>query len=302
VRLFLAAALALSILAFTAGARHTALAAATATIIPNPDAYTCALPDFIGFEDLPDLYVLSPWVISNVQFTTSNWTVADFGTGNYNGKYPNGDFTAQGTHEAWLPPAGFDVAAAERFNGPPHFAPQQAAPSQDDEFPTISGRLDFVNGPASTFSLLISTAFDASLSGYTANGQLVGTATATSNIDTGAMTELKVQDATRDIAYVIVTGPLDAFAVDSFCSDAGVPVRPLTLPGGATIGVTGCGSTTPAALPAIFEFGVSIPVTAVPCVGHVFLGWSGGPCDGTASNPCNVPGTVAGTMTANFSP
>jgi hypothetical protein len=41
-------------------------------------------------------------------------------------------------------------------------------------------------------------------------------------------------------------------------------------------------------------------VTAVPCTGSVFVGWSGGPCDKTTINPCSIP---AGTqVTANFAP
>src|SRR5579883_3120959 len=72
--------------------------------------------------------------------------------------------------------------------------------------------------------------------------------------------------------------------------------------GGLSIGVSGCGTTTPRALPGVFEFGAVSVVTALPCAGHVFLGWTGGPCAGTTTNPCAIPDATPGPITANFSP
>jgi hypothetical protein len=173
----------------------TARAAASVTKIVNPDAYTCDQPGFIGFEDLADETDLSAGAISGVQFTTTagySWLVGDFSTGAYNGKYPSGGYTSQGTHWAWL-------------------GESQGA-----------GRIDFVKGPASTFSLLVSDNQSAvSLEAYDAQGNLLETAGPSSlNYDTGTMDELKVSRPNADIAYVIVHDTGNFFLVDSICTDA----------------------------------------------------------------------------------
>jgi len=184
-----------------AGGSVRAAGSGTATDVPNPDSYACGQPTFVDFEQLADGYLLDTAPISTIQFTTPQWTVFDFAAEKYNGKYPNGEFTAQGTHGAWLP--FFDVPGAKE-GGLVHALNGNALSSGDDE--TNTGRIDFVNG-ASTFSLLTSEFGGVSLSAFTAGGHLIATATiATDNVGTGHMTELRVQDSTRDIAYVLVTG------------------------------------------------------------------------------------------------
>jgi hypothetical protein len=70
-----------------------------------------------------------------------------------------------------------------------------------------------------------------------------------------------------------------------------------------TLGIVtvGCGSTTPSALTA-FGFLSATPVTAVPCPGSVFVGWTGGPCSGTRINPCDIAATGITRITATFTP
>jgi hypothetical protein len=181
---------------------HTIVAhAATATVtdIPNPDSYTCAQSGFITFENMADGTNLSANAINGVHFTTTNgytWLVGDFATGNYNGKYPNGGYTSEGTHWAWL-------------------GPNQGA-----------GRIDFVNGPASYFSLLTSdNNTPVEVDAYKADGTLLAIAgPAALNYNTGHMSELKITRDTADINYVIVHDTGNFFLVDSICTNAsGVP-------------------------------------------------------------------------------
>jgi hypothetical protein len=174
-------------------------ASATATDIANPDAYTCSQSGYIDFERLHDSTSLSSGAINGVQFTTTNgftWQVGDFGTGNYNGKYPNGGYTSQGTHWAWL-------------------GPNQGA-----------GRIDFVNGPASTFSLLISDNLSrVQVDAYRADNTLLATAGPSSiNYNTGHMDELKITRDAAEIDHIIVHDSGNFFLVDSICTNApGVP-------------------------------------------------------------------------------
>lgn len=174
-------------------------AATSVTDIPNPDAYTCAEPGFITFEDLPDGTSLASGTISGVQFTTTGgftWLVGDFATGQYNGKYPNGAYTSQGTHWAWL------------------------GPNQG------SGRMDFPNGPASYFSLLVSNDTPIYLDAYDANNNLLETAgPAPVDYNTGHMTELAITRATADIAYVIVHDSGNYFLVDAICTNASAVIQ-----------------------------------------------------------------------------
>lgn len=173
-------------------------ASATVTNITNPDAYSCGQSGFITFEALPNFTNLSVGSIDGVQFTTTGghtWLVGDFAAGGYNGKYPSGGYMSQGTHWAWLGTA-------------------QGA-----------GRIDFVNGPASYFSLLVSSASPVSLDGYDSSGNLLTTAGPSgANTGTGRMAELKITRDTSDLAYVIVHDSGNLFLVDSLCTDApGVP-------------------------------------------------------------------------------
>jgi hypothetical protein len=176
----------------------TAAASATTTDVPNPDAYSCSQPGYIDFEKMPDGTNLSSGSINGVHFTTTGgytWLVGDWATGTYNGKYPTGYYTSQGTRWAWL-------------------GENQGA-----------GRIDFANGPASVFSLLVSNGTPIYLDAYAADGSLLTTAgPAQPNYSTGHMTELKVTRDTADMAYVIVHDTGNFFLVDSVCTNApGVP-------------------------------------------------------------------------------
>lgn len=174
-------------------------ATATTADITDPDSYRCSQSGFVTFETLPDGTNLAPTAINGVQFTTTNgytWLVGDFATGGYNGKYPNGAYTSQGTHWAWL------------------------GPNQG------SGRIDFINGSTSYVSLLISgTLTPVQLDAYGSDGTLLATAgPAPANTGTGHMSELKVARDTADVAYIIVHDSGNYFLVDSICTNApGVP-------------------------------------------------------------------------------
>ena len=150
----------------------------------NPDAYACSKSGSVNFEAFPDGTDLSSGTLSGVHFTTTGgftWQVGDFQTGSYDGKYPPGDYTSDGTHWAWL-------------------GETQGA-----------GRIDFFQGPASYVSLLTSNATPIYLEAYDSTGNLLATAgPAPTNTTTGHMTELKITRSSHEIAYVIVhdTGEL----------------------------------------------------------------------------------------------
>jgi hypothetical protein len=175
-------------------------ATVTVTDVPNPDAYTCSQPGYITFEEYPDQFNLSAGAISGVEFTTTGgytWLVGDFGTGNYNGKYPGGGYMSEGMHWAWL-------------------GTVQGA-----------GRIDFVDGTASYFSLLTSVGAPSPvyLEAYDSSDTLLETAgPAPDNCNTGHMWELVISRPSEDMAYVIVHDTGDYFLVDAICTDApGVP-------------------------------------------------------------------------------
>ncbi len=167
---------------------------ATDTSGINPDTYGCSQPTNIDFENLPDGTNLSAGSIGGIQFTTTGgytWLVGDFSTGLYNGKYPSGAYTSQGTHWAWL---GETEGA---------------------------GRIDFIGGLTSYFSLLTSETTPVQLDAYSANNTLLATAGPVSpNINTGTMDELKITRASADMAYVIVHDSGNFFLVDSVCTNA----------------------------------------------------------------------------------
>lgn len=166
---------------------------ATDTMGVDPDASTCDESGYINFEGLPNHYDLSASAIGGVEFTTTNgytWEVGDFESGEYNGKFPEGDYTSQGSNWAWL---GEEEGA---------------------------GRMTFVNGPASSFSILVSAADPVELEAFNARGELLATVGMSSNIDTGTMDELEITRSTPEMAYVVVRGVGNFFLVDSVCTDA----------------------------------------------------------------------------------
>lgn len=174
----------------------------TVTDISNPDAYVCSQPGYINFESFPDGTNLSSGMISGVQFTTTDgftWLVGDWATGRYNGKYPNGGYTSQGTRWAWL-----GVTQPR-------------------------GRIDFPRGPASYFSLLTSNNLSpVFLEAYDANNNLLARAgPAPTNYNTGHMTELRITRAVADIHHVIVHDEGNFFLIDAVCTNA--PQTPNTI-------------------------------------------------------------------------
>lgn len=169
--------------------------------VSDPDAYSCSQSGYVDFEEFDNGVNLSSGTIAGMQFTTTNgysWLVGDFATGNYNGKYPNGGYTSQGTHWAWL---GITQGA---------------------------GKIDFPEGPASYFSLLTSNNTSVFVDAYSASGEKLATAgPASSNYNTGHMTELKITRATADMAYVLVHDTGNYFEIDSVCTNA--PGTPNTI-------------------------------------------------------------------------
>jgi hypothetical protein len=164
------------------------------TPINSPDSYSCQEYGNIAFENLPDGTRMNNASITGVQFSTTDgftWLVGDFSTGQYNGKYPSGEYTSQDDHWAWL--------GTEQGRG----------------------RLDFPNGPASYISLLVSAFSPVTLDAYGEDGQLLESAgPSRSNINTGTMDELRIQRLTADIHHVIVHDSGNYFLVDSICTDA----------------------------------------------------------------------------------
>lgn len=164
------------------------------TDVPNPDVYQCSQPGHVDFEGFPDTTDLTSGTISGLQFTTTGgytWVVGDWATGKYNGKYPAGGYTSGGTRWAWL-------------------GPNQGA-----------GRIVFPKGPASFFSLLVSTNTPVSLDTYDQYDNLLATTgPAPYTYGTGHMTELKVTRAKADMAYVVVHDRGNYFLVDEICTNA----------------------------------------------------------------------------------
>ncbi|HLZ69822.1 MAG TPA: Ig-like domain-containing protein [Dehalococcoidia bacterium] len=80
------------------------------------------------------------------------------------------------------------------------------------------------------------------------------------------------------------------------------PVIPIPL-FSVSVTVQGCGNVTPPGGGGPHLFGDTVTLQAVPCAGSSFVGWAGGPCSGTAINPCAVvvpPSNLA--ITAIFRP
>ncbi|WP_169542346.1 reprolysin-like metallopeptidase [Solirubrobacter soli] len=176
------------------GVPASATATPSVTTIGNPDAYHCPTAGGIDFETFDDQDDLSAASFPGVEFTTTNgftWRVGDFATDNYNGKYPNGSYTSQGTHWAWL-------------------GTSQGA-----------GRIDLTVGNASDFSLLISANTSVYLEAYDSSGTLLERAGPTpTTLNTGKMIELRIKRPAPDIDYVVVHDTGNFFLVDSICSDA----------------------------------------------------------------------------------
>ena len=174
--------------------------------IPNPDTYSCYQNGNIDFEAFPDKTNLSALTIPGIQFTTTmlwSWLVGDFSSGNYNGKYQdgNGAYTSQGTHWAWL----------GVIQG--------------------SGQIKLTQGSASYFSLLVSDLTPVTLDAYDKNENYLASAiSSSSNTNTGHMTQLFIHREVADIASVFVHDSGNYFEIDEICTDsAGVPKKITTV-------------------------------------------------------------------------
>ncbi len=169
--------------------------------IPSPDDYICSRPGFVDFESFADGTDLTTGTIAGLRFINTGglpWIVGDFGTSNYNGKFPTGAYTSAGTHWAWL-----GITQGQ-------------------------GRIDFPAGHAAYFSLLTSNSTPVSVDAYNGNNELLTTAgPAASNLSTGRMAELKITRANADMAYVVIHDTANYFVVDDLCTDA--PGTPNTI-------------------------------------------------------------------------
>ena len=185
-----------------------AAASGTVTDITNPDGYICHEPGFVGFENFAAGTTLVHGSVPGVDFTsttgTFTWTVGDFAAGNKNGqKYPAGPLTSEQTN--W--------AAA----GPPTA--------------NTSGRINLLNGAASTFSVLVKDASLFTLSAFAANHSLIVKTPPMRTPDGRHMSLVTVTSPTANISYLQldVTGTSN-YVLDSLCTDApGVPTGQLVL-------------------------------------------------------------------------
>jgi endonuclease/exonuclease/phosphatase family metal-dependent hydrolase len=211
--------------------------AGTVRRITDPAAYVCSERGFIDFENFDDETNLSAETFEGLQFTTSGghtWRVGDFATGGYSDDL----YASKGTHWAWLG----EVQSA--------------------------GRIDFIDGPAGVFSLLVSSNSPIWLEAYDSQGDLLETAgPSPRNIETGDMDELRIERPQRDMSYVVVHDSGNHFLVDAICTDAPGAPRQLRV---LTWNVQGDpdnrdGSIRPKRLP-IHEFGVEIRYRAADVV------------------------------------
>jgi hypothetical protein len=150
-------------------------------------------PGFIDFEGMSDSQTLGE-VIPGVKFVNTggqDWLVSNILTGNYNGKYPNGQYTLQGNCCAWL------------------------GPTQGQ------GKIIFTQGKATYFSCLTSTFSGITVDAYDENDNfIVSSGMCASNLDTGEMSRLTVISPYRNIQYVIVHDTGNLWIIDCISTDA----------------------------------------------------------------------------------
>jgi len=157
-----------------------------------PPGFT-GTPAFIDFEGLQEQTILGE-LIPGIRFTTTDgqdWLVARMDSGNYNGKYPNGQYTCQRNACTWL------------------------GMSQG------SGIIRFTEGKASFFSCLTSTYSGIVIEAYDENDNLiVSSGWAADNTETGTMDRVTVVSANQDIQYVVVHDSGNYWLIDCISSDA----------------------------------------------------------------------------------
>lgn len=190
-----------------AGTGHASLdmaldsvAGAVAADVANPGAFDCAQPTFIDFEPLVEFEdpprALTPPrnLVAGVAFTPTPfgipWRIG-----------PVAPLISRGARGAF---PGDGASLAEKG----------------------VGRIDFVDGPASYFSLLVSSDTLVFLVAFSVEGTRL-TSTDFVEPERGQMVELRIERPRADIGYVEVRSVLGAnrdFAVDAICTDA--PVGP----------------------------------------------------------------------------
>lgn len=157
-----------------------------------------AEPDgFITFENGTEGTVISS-TISGLEFSNTNgqdWIYLDCSTGNYNCPYPYGAYAVNGDFGAWL------------------------GTSQGD------GRIDFTNGGATYLSIWVSAGEPVQLTAYYYDGQVADITSMGPNLNTGQMTNLRVDAPPGDVFhYVVISGVGNYWLMDDLSTDAdGVP-------------------------------------------------------------------------------
>ena len=155
----------------------------------NPVPPGCAIVDF---EDGTEGQIISS-TIHGLQFTTTygiDWKYADIRTDNYNvNPYGTTAYECNGNFFAWLGVSG------------------------------DAGRIDFTEGDASYFSILVSTLSGVTIDAYDSSDNLIDTSGwADDNTYTTTMTRLTIQHP--DMSYVIIHDTGNYWLMDDLVTDA----------------------------------------------------------------------------------
>lgn len=174
----------------------------------EPGVYTNPVPPgygFINFEEGVDGQVIQS-TLPGLRFTTTlgyDWVYGDIRTGRYNARSltdPSvnfGHYVVNGYVFAWL---GINMG---------------------------QGRIDFINGTASYFSVLTSTYSGLSIDAYNSSNNLIATSGwAVGNLYTYTFTRLTVQ--APNMAYVIIHDTGNYWEIDDLVTDAGGVQRAYT--------------------------------------------------------------------------
>lgn len=174
-----------------------ALFVLTIAISTRPEIVSAEPNGFVTFENGTEGAVISSSV-PGLEFTNTNgydWRYIDCSTGIYNCPYPNGAYTVNGNIGAWL--------GSTQGNG----------------------RIDFTGGGATYLSIWVSAGETVQLTAYYSDGQVADSASMQPNINTGQMTNLRVDAPPGDVFhYAIISGVGNYWVMDDLSTDAdGVP-------------------------------------------------------------------------------
>jgi RHS repeat-associated protein len=103
------------------------------------------------------------------------------------------------------------------------------------------GRVDFANGPVSSFSLMATTYYPSTLTAYDASNNVLAVASGGSNVLTGTMTAYRVAADAPVIDHVVWSSNPNSFGVDMFCANGSYFGIPLA----QTYGTGGCNCDAP---------------------------------------------------------